>query len=148
MSAFQASWFSVRSIDVVRGRVGQKPSRDFGHRENVPPGIPMMTPQQVPLAAGQSICRLTACPPNCCLSAASMRPAIGFSWRDRNRYCNAAVITGAGTASSIEASTVHRPSPESSTYELRDDKSGSSARADALKSSSHDFITLPYLQFF
>jgi len=37
------------------------------------------------------------------------------SWRDANRISSESVMTGAGTYSSMAASTVHLPSPESST---------------------------------
>ena len=66
---------------------------------------------------------------------------------DLNRAGSAAVIPGAGTASSMEASTVHRPSPESSTYELSESSVGSRSSSSAIKSSSQDRITLPLRQF-
>ena len=57
----------------------------------------------------------TACPPNWLRSAATARIAGESSCRERNRANSAAEITGAGTAWLIASSTVHRPSPESST---------------------------------
>ena len=57
---------------------------------------------------------LTACPPNWLRSAATTFIAGESSCREANRANSAAVITGSGTAWSIAASTVQRPSPESS----------------------------------
>ena len=59
--------------------------------------------------------RRTAWPPNWFLIAARSLAPKGESWRDRNRACTDAVITGSGIARSMDSSTVHRPSPESST---------------------------------
>ncbi len=56
----------------------------------------------------------TACPPNWLRIAATAFIAGLSSWRDTKRAKSAAVIAGSGTALSIAASTVHRPSPESS----------------------------------
>ena len=55
-------------------------------------------------------------------------------------------MIGTGTDSSIAASTVHRPSPVSSTQPLMPASSGSCARPRAIKSSSHDRTTLPVRQ--
>ena len=53
----------------------------------------------------------------------------------------------AGTPSSIAASRVQRPSPESGTSAFdRCDSSGSSASASAVRSSSHEATTLPRRQ--
>src|SRR5207249_121984 len=51
--------------------------------------------------------------------------------------------TSAGTPSSTACITVHRPSPESATTPSKLDKVGFSARACAVRSSSHELITLP-----
>ncbi len=56
----------------------------------------------------------TACPPNWLRSAAIIFICGESSWRDANRAKSEAVIAGSGTALSMAASTVHRPSPESS----------------------------------
>ena len=56
------------------------------------------------------------------------------------------MITSAGTASSIAASTVQRPSPESWTKPENFSNCGSFASAAALRSSSHDEMTLPRRQ--
>ena len=69
----------------------------------------------VSTSAGLATFGLTACPPNWLRSAATAFIAGESSWREANRAKRAAVITGAGTAWSMASSTVHRPSPESST---------------------------------
>ena len=51
--------------------------------------------------------------------------------------------TGTGTASSIAALIVHRPSPESETRPANSESAGSFARPAAVRSSSHEAITLP-----
>ena len=51
--------------------------------------------------------------------------------------------TGAGTASSIAAMIVQRPSPESETRPANFDSDGSSSSAVAVRSSSHEAMTLP-----
>src|SRR6185295_4468804 len=58
---------------------------------------------------------LTAWPPNCCRMAASMRDENELSWRERKRICSDRAMTGAGTESRMDSSTVQRPSPLSST---------------------------------
>ena len=55
-------------------------------------------------------------------------------------------MTGAGTASSTAASTVHRPSPESETRPLKVWRSGVRANASAIRSTSHDETTDPRRQ--
>ncbi len=57
---------------------------------------------------------VTAWPPNWLRSAATTFIAGESSCREAKRAKSAAVITGIGTAWSIAACTVHRPSPESS----------------------------------
>ena len=60
----------------------------------------------------------TACiawPPNWLRSAAFTLAANDSSWREAKRAKSAAVMTGAGTFSSIASAIVQRPSPESST---------------------------------
>ena len=59
---------------------------------------------------------LTLCPPNWFRIAASSFAPNGDSCLERKRACNDAAMTGIGTAKSIDSSSVHRPSPESSTY--------------------------------
>ena len=56
----------------------------------------------------------TAWPPNWLRIAATAFIAGESSWRETNRAKSAAVIAGVATALSMPASTVHRPSPESS----------------------------------
>ncbi len=55
-------------------------------------------------------------------------------------------MTGAGTDSSIAASTVQRPSPESETRPLNSESSGERARASAVRSTSHELTTEPWRQ--
>ena len=63
---------------------------------------------------GESGSDLTAWPPNCCRIAAIAFIAGDSSCREANRANSEAAIAFIGTAWSIAASTVHRPSPESS----------------------------------
>ncbi len=63
--------------------------------------------------------------------------------RDSNRWNSDAVMTGAGTPSSIAASTVHRPSPESDTRPPNSSRFGDLASAAAVRSISQDEITEP-----
>ncbi len=65
------------------------------------------------------------------------------SWRDAKRAKSAAEITGSGTAASIASSTVHRPSPESSTQSSSRSNCGSSSSARTIRSSSQDRTTVP-----
>jgi len=58
---------------------------------------------------------LTACPPNSFRSDDSSLSAKESSSRERKRSISDSVITGADTLSSSAASTVQRPSPESTT---------------------------------
>ncbi len=51
--------------------------------------------------------------------------------------------TSHGTASSIAAMMVQRPSPESCTVPVKRERFGSSVSAMAVKSSSHEPTTLP-----
>ena len=55
----------------------------------------------------------TAWPPNSLRSAAIIFIDGESSWREENRAKSEAVIAGSGTAWSMAASTVQRPSPES-----------------------------------
>ena len=71
------------------------------------------------------------------LSAKSASP------RELKRSYSAAVRTGAGTASSIAALIVHRPSPESDTRPWKPSSFGSLISAAAVRSSSQEAITLP-----
>src|ERR1700724_6382 len=68
------------------------------------------------------------------------------SLRERKRANNAAVSTSAGTASSMAAFTVQRPSPESSTNPEKFDSVAFSASAAAVRSSSQEETTLPWRQ--
>ena len=63
--------------------------------------------------------------------------------REVKRANKAALKTLAGTPSSIAASTVQRPSPESETRPAKFLSSGSPTIAPAVRSSSHDATTLP-----
>src|SRR5690606_20760420 len=92
---------------------------------------------------GSTSSNLTACPPNCLRSAATAFNAGESSSRDAKRAYSAAVMTLSGTPSRIASSTVHRPSPVSSTYACSPSRPGSSARASASRSSSHDRTTVP-----
>src|SRR5215470_6784480 len=65
--------------------------------------------------------------------------------RELKRSYRDVVRTGAGTASSIAALMVHRPSPESETRPANFWSSGSSTSADAVRSSSHDAASSPNL---
>ncbi len=56
------------------------------------------------------------------------------------------VSTGAGTPSSIAAIEVQRPSPESDTRPANSSRVGESCSAVAVRSSSHDAMTLPRRQ--
>ena len=66
--------------------------------------------------------------------------------REPKRSYSAALSTGAGTASSMAAMIVQRPSPESDTRPANFARSGLSRRARAARSSSHEAITLPRRQ--
>ena len=72
-----------------------------------------------------------------------MRSAKSASPRDSKREYSAALITGAGTPSSIAACSVQRPSPESETRPWKLPSSGSCRNASAVRSSSHEPTTLP-----
>ncbi len=75
----------------------------------------------IPIRAGdtadeaQAYSFLMACPPNSLRIDASNLSVNESSSRERKRSISDSVITGAGTLSSIAASTVQRPSPESTT---------------------------------
>src|SRR6266576_4572130 len=71
------------------------------------------------------------------LSAKSASP------RELKRWYSAADKTGTGMPSSMPAVIVQRPSPESETRPSNLDSAGSVIRALAVRSSSHDAITLP-----
>ena len=83
-------------------------------------------------------------PPNSLRIAESTLSAKSASPRELNRSKSALVSTGAGTPSSIAASAVQRPSPESrhpavERRRARDRR----AAPTAVRSSSHDATTLP-----
>src|SRR5207247_5290491 len=82
-------------------------------------------------------------PPNCLRIADSSLSVKSASPRELKRSYSAAVRTWAGMPSSTAAITVHRPSPLSDTRPLKSERSGSSCSAMAMRSSSHDEITLP-----
>ena len=65
---------------------------------------------------------------------------------DEVLQCSAAASTCAGTASSMAASSVHRPSPESETRPAYFSSWGSLAKAAEVRSRSHDATTLPLRQ--
>src|SRR3990172_2430026 len=88
----------------------------------------------------------TACPPNSLRSAASIRIAKEFSCRERKRIKRNKPIAGRGTPASIDRSTIHRPSPESSTYGESPASPGSRDNARPASSSSHERTTLPRFQ--
>src|SRR4029079_15478734 len=83
------------------------------------------------------------CPPKPAPMAERIFSANVWSLRERKRAKCAAVNTSAGTASSIAALTVQRPSPESSTKPEYSASCGLSASAVEVRSSSQDGITLP-----
>src|SRR6185437_1543256 len=85
-------------------------------------------------------------PPNFCRIADNIFSANVCSSRERKRTNSAAESTSTGTASSIAASIVHRPSPESCTKPEYSDKVGFSTSAIAVRSRSHELITLPRRQ--
>src|SRR4030095_207570 len=93
-----------------------------------------------PLAAED---RAPQCPPNFLRIACRVLHAKTSSPRDVKRWYSEAVSTVAGTPSSMAARTVHRPSPESGTSALTLASSGSSASAEAVRSSSQEATTLP-----
>src|SRR5215471_17168688 len=85
----------------------------------------------------------SACPPNSERSADRIFPVNAPLSRDSNRWYSEAEITGDGTPSSTEASTVQRPSPESDTWPLKPSRSGDLANAAAARSTSQDETTEP-----
>ncbi len=85
-------------------------------------------------------------PPNSKRIAESTRSWNSASPRDAKRSRSAAARTCAGTASSIAASSVQRPSPESDTCPEKPSSDGSWASARAVRSRSHDATTLPRRQ--
>src|SRR5262245_7695524 len=95
-------------------------------------------PQSSALVAGFS-----RCPPNWKRMAESNLSWKSASPREVKRSYSAVVSTGTGTASSIAALIVHRPSPESDTRPANLASAGSSTRAVAVRSRSHEAMTLP-----
>ncbi len=85
-------------------------------------------------------------PPNSYRIADSTLSAKSDSPRELKRSYSAAVRTCAGTASSMAASMVHRPSPESDTRPEKFARSGLFSKALAVRCSSHEAMTLPRLQ--
>ena len=88
----------------------------------------------------------TACPPNWLRIAAIAFIAGLSSWREVKRAKSEAAMTFIGTAFSIAASTVQRPSPESSAYPAILSRCSSSSTAATRRSSSHERITVPERQ--
>src|SRR5437773_6713900 len=91
-------------------------------------------------------CPFSRWPPNSYRMADSNRSWNSASPREAKRSKSAAARTCAGTASSIAASSVHRPSPESDTRPVNRSSVGSLASAAAVRSRSHEAITLPRRQ--
>src|SRR5262249_10800776 len=84
-------------------------------------------------------------PPNSRRMADMTRLAKSASPREAKRSPMALARMGAGTLSSIAARRVQRPSPESETRPVNSVSSGLRTRAAAVRSSSHDAMTLPRL---
>jgi ABC-type multidrug transport system ATPase subunit len=63
--------------------------------------------------------------------------------RELKRWLRAVERTGTGTASSMAAVIVQRPSPESDTRPANSLRSGSSTSAVAVRSSNQEAMTLP-----
>src|SRR6185295_6310465 len=82
-------------------------------------------------------------PPKPLRMAESTRFWKSSSPREAKRSKSAAVRTCAGTASSLAAAIVQRPSPESDTRPANSSSPASPAKADAVRSSSQDVTTLP-----
>src|SRR5437763_8029085 len=85
----------------------------------------------------------STCPPNSERIAERSRFWKSASPRDVNRPNRAAARTLAGTASSIAASRVHRPSPESETRPAKRSSAGTLVSDATGRSSSQEAITLP-----
>ena len=101
----------------------------------------------MPPARPRSSCRLPrSCPPNPLRIADWTLFAYSSRSREAKREYSAAVSTGAGMPSSIAAIDVQRPSPESDTRPANSASSGDRSSASAVRSSSHDAITLPRRQ--
>src|SRR5437867_977411 len=82
-------------------------------------------------------------PPNSKRIADSRRSWKSASPLEAKRSKSAAASTCAGTASSMAASSVQRPSPESDTRPAKRASVGSLASAAAVRSRSHEATTLP-----
>src|SRR6185369_1720837 len=88
----------------------------------------------------------STCPPKPKRMAESTRFWKSSSPREAKRSKRAAVSTCAGTASSMAAASVQRPSPESATLPAKSPRSGLLASAAAVRSRSHEVTTLPRRQ--
>src|SRR5689334_8391736 len=88
----------------------------------------------------------STCPPNFWRMAERIFSANVCSWRERKRVYKAEERTSAGTASSMAAWMVQRPSPESCTNPVYSERVGFSASAMAVRSSSQELTTLPRRQ--
>ena len=71
------------------------------------------------------------------------RSAYSSQPREQNRSNRAVLSTPADTPSSMAAWIVHRPSPESETRPENSFRSGLCSSAAAVRSSSHEAMTLP-----
>ena len=90
---------------------------------------------------------VSLCPPNCARIADSRRLAKSSSPRELKRAKSAAASTGTGTAASM--ATCSRPAPFARVADASGEApsaAGSSASARAVRSSSHDPMTLPRRQ--
>src|SRR5262249_25427503 len=85
-------------------------------------------------------------PPNSKRMAERSLSAKSASPRELKRSNSAVVSTGTGTASSIAALIVQRPSPESDTRPAKPCSAGSLTSAEADRSSSQEAMTLPRRQ--
>ena len=97
-------------------------------------------------AAAAATSLSTAWPPNWLRSAAIIFICGESSWREANRANSDAVIAGSGTALSIAASTVQRPSPESGAKPRSFSRCSSSSSALTARSSSQERMTVPSCQ--
>src|SRR5207249_4799676 len=99
--------------------------------------------ERVRMGGAHVPCPFSRWPPNSYRMADSSRSWNSASPREAKRSKSAAARTCAGTASSIAASSVQRPSPESDTRPAKRASVGSLASASAVRSRSHEANTLP-----
>src|SRR5262249_8956341 len=98
------------------------------------------------LGSGVHHCPFSMWPPNSLRRAESSLSAKSASPRELNRSNSDAVMTCAGTLSSIAAMTVQRPSRRAERRPSTSATWGERWSASAVRSSSHDEITLPRRQ--